>query len=126
MGLLILVVSNHILTHASLRLLTRTGISRKRHRSLGLLGRALLYSVLKRQKLLRTERLVMNLRSGLNEVLQVRACEEVAQVHKFAVVRVLDINHTPAVPATTDRLAVNYNVVLGSDNGEWNNRLSTA
>lgn len=68
----------------------------------------------------------MNLGSGLNEVLQVGTGKEVAQVHKLAVVRVLDIDDTPAVPATPNGPAINDDGLLGTDNSERNNRLKIA
>ncbi len=52
--------------------------------------------------------------------------KEVAQVHKLAVVRVLDIDDTPAVPATPNGLAINDDGLLGTDNSERNNRLKIA
>lgn len=60
----------------------------------------------------------MNLSSRLDEVLQVCSCEEVAEVYEFAVVRVLNIYNTPAVLATTYRLALDDDVVLGTNNSE--------
>lgn len=66
----------------------------------------------------------MDLCSGLNEILQVSSGEEVAQVHKLAVVGVLNVHNTPAVPAAPNRLAVNDNVILRADNSKWNDRLT--
>lgn len=77
-------------------------------------GTALLQS----KQLLGTEGLVVDLASGLDQVLQVGAGEEVAEVDKLAVVLVLDIDHTPAVLATADLLAVDDNGLLATDNGE--------
>jgi hypothetical protein len=67
----------------------------------------------------------VNLSSCLNEVLQVGASEEVAEVHKLAMVRVLDVDDTPPVPAASDGLAVNYDVILRADNGKRNDGLLT-
>jgi hypothetical protein len=89
-----------------------------------LLRGALLHSVLERQKLLRAEGLVVNLGSCLNQILQVGAGKEVAQVHKLAVGRVLDVDHAPAIPATPDRLAVNHHVIFRADYGKWNDPLN--
>lgn len=72
------------------------------------------------QQLLRPERLVMDLRSGLNEILQVCSSQEVSQLHEFAVVGILDVHNTPAGLAATNRLAVNDDVVFGADDGERN------
>lgn len=80
---------------------------------------------LQRNKLLRTERLIVNLGSRLNQVLQVRPSQEVAQVHKLAVIRVLDVDNTPAVFATTDRPTFNDHVVLGADDSKGYNVLVT-
>ena len=47
-------------------------------------------ALLERKQLLGAERLVVDLSSGFDKVLQVGAGEEVAEVHKLAVVLVLD------------------------------------
>lgn len=47
-------------------------------------------ALLEGKELLGTERLVVDLRGGLDQVLQVGTREEVAEVDKFAVVLVLD------------------------------------
>lgn len=68
----------------------------------------------------------MDLSSRLNQVLQVGPSQEVAQVHKLAVIRVLHVDNTPAVFAPTDRPAFNDNIVLGADDGKRNNVLVTS
>lgn len=67
----------------------------------------------------------MDLRGGLDEILQVGAGEEVAEVDELAVVLVLDVDDTPAVLASTDLLASNNDGLLRSDNSEWNDILHT-
>jgi hypothetical protein len=52
-----------------------------------------------------------------------RPCKEVAEVHKFTVVRVFDVDHSPAVLAPTDRFTIDEDVVLRTDNSKWNNFL---
>ena len=47
-------------------------------------------ALLERKQLLGTERLIVDLRSGFDEILQVGAGEEVAEVDEFAMVLVLD------------------------------------
>jgi hypothetical protein len=47
-------------------------------------------ALLERKQLLGTERLVVDLSSGFDEVLQVGAGQEVAEVNKLAVVLILD------------------------------------
>jgi hypothetical protein len=47
-------------------------------------------ALLERKQLLGTERLVVDLSSGFDEVLQVGAGQEVAEVYKLAVVLILD------------------------------------
>ena len=86
-------------------------------------SRARINTLLERKQLLRPERLVMDLRSRLNEVLQVCPGQEVSEVHKFAVVGVLHVDDSPAGLAAADRLAVNDNVVLRADNSERNDLL---
>lgn len=67
----------------------------------------------------------MDLRSSLNEILQVGTSKEITEVHEFAVVRVLDIDNTPTVPAAPDGFAIDDNRLLGTDNSERNNRLKS-
>lgn len=50
-------------------------------------------ALLERKQLLRAEALVVDLRRGFDEVLQMRACEEVAEVDKLAVVLIFDYDH---------------------------------
>ena len=80
---------------------------------------ALINTLLQRQKLLRPERLIVNLGSRLNEILQVGSGQEVSQVHEFAVVRVFDVDDSPTGLAATDGLAVDDDIVLRPYNGEW-------
>jgi hypothetical protein len=84
---------------------------------------ALCAALLERQELLRAERLVVDLRSRLDEILEVRAEEEVPQVDEFAVVLVLDVDNAPPVLATPDLLAIDNDGLLGADNGEGNQTL---
>lgn len=83
-------------------------------------------ALLQGQKLLGTESLVVDLRRRLDQVLQVSAGEEVAKVHKFAVVLILDIDDTPAVLATTNLLARDDDGLLRADNSEWNDVLKSS
>ena len=85
-------------------------------------------ALLEGEQLFGAERLVVDLRGRLDEVLQVRAGEEVAEVYEFAVILVLDcrllmiivvahaicrtIDKAPTVLATADLLAVDDNVLL--------------
>jgi hypothetical protein len=64
-------------------------------------------TLLKGQKLLGTECLVVDLRCCLDQVLEMGACEEVSEIDKFAVVLVLNIDDSPSVLTTTDLLAAN-------------------
>ena len=75
-------------------------------------------ALLQGEKLLGTESLVVGLRGGLNEILEMGAEEEVAQVNEFAVSLVLDVNDTPAVLATANLLAVDNDRLLRADDGE--------
>jgi hypothetical protein len=93
-------------------------------------------ALLEGKQLLGTEGLVVDLRSGFDEVLEVGAGEEVAQVDELAVVLVLDcdglvmklgdlgqyhtVDDTPLGLATTDVLSVNDNRLLGANDGEGN------
>lgn len=84
---------------------------------------ALRAALLEREQLLRTERLVVDLRSRLDQVLEVRAEEEVSEVDEFAVVLVLDVDNAPPVLATPDLLAVDDDGLLGTDNSEGDQTL---
>ena len=60
----------------------------------------------------------MNLRRGLNQILQMRPRQEIPQRHKLAMVLVLHINHTPPILAATHRLAADHDVLFGANDGE--------
>ena len=81
---------------------------------------ALCAALLERQKLLCTERLVVNLRCRLDEVLQMGAKQEIPEINELAVVLVLNVNDTPSVLATADLLAVDNDRLLGPNHGKWN------
>lgn len=83
------------------------------------LGAALLQS----KQLLGTEGLVVDLAGGLDQVLQVGAGEEVAEVDELAVSLVLDVDHAPAVLAAADLLAVDDDGLLTADDGEGDDLL---
>jgi hypothetical protein len=68
------------------------------------------------KQLLGTEGLVVDLAGGLDQILKVGAGQEVAQVDKFAVVLVLDVDDTPAVLAAANLLAIDNNGLLAADN----------
>jgi hypothetical protein len=82
-------------------------------------------ALLKCQKLLGTERLVVDLRCCLDQVLEMGAGEEVSEVDEFAVVLVLDVDDSPSVLTSTDLLAANDDRLLRSNNGEGNDVLMT-
>ena len=65
----------------------------------------------------------MDLRGGFDQVLQVRAREEVAQVDEFAVAFVFDVNGAPAVLAAADGLAGDVDAVFAADDGEGDDGL---
>lgn len=77
-------------------------------------GAALLQS----QQLLGTESLVVDLACRLDEILEVGAEEEVAEVDEFAVVLILHVDDAPAVLAANDLLAVDDDRPLATDNSE--------
>lgn len=84
---------------------------------------ALCAALLQGQKLLGTECLVVDLRCGLNEILEVGSEEEVSQVDEFAVVLVLDVDNAPPVLATANLFAVHDDRLLRSDNSEGDEAL---
>lgn len=75
------------------------------------------------KQLLGTEGLVVDLAGSLDQILKVGAGQEVAQVDKFTVVLVLDVNDTPAVLAAANLLAVDNNGLLTANNRERNDVL---
>ena len=60
----------------------------------------------------------MDLASGFDKILEVSAGKEVPQVDEFAMILVLDVDHTPTVLATADLLAVDNNSFLATHHGE--------
>jgi hypothetical protein len=75
-------------------------------------------ALLQGEELLGTECFVVDLRGGLDEVLKVGSEEEVAEVDKFAVVLVLDVDNAPSVLAASNLLAINNDRLLRSNNSE--------
>lgn len=75
-------------------------------------------ALLEGEQLLGAERLVVDLRGGVDQILEVSAGEEIAEVDEFAVLLVLDVDGSPAVLASANGLAVNIDVALASDDGE--------
>jgi hypothetical protein len=59
-------------------------------------------ALLQGEELLGAEGLVVDLGCRLDEVLEVSAGEEVAEVHEFAVILVFDIDNSPAVLTATN------------------------
>lgn len=65
----------------------------------------------------------MDLAGGLDQILEVGAREEVAEVDEFAMVLVFDVYHAPTVLAATDLLTTNDDGFLASNNCEGNDVL---
>ena len=49
--------------------------------------------------------------------------QKVAEVHKFAVLLVFDVDDSPSILSPADALAINHNRALRADNCERNHRL---
>ena len=94
-----------------------------RRRADGPAAVALGTALLQRQQLLGAERLVVDLRRRLDEVLEVGAEQEVAEVDEFAVVLVLDVDNAPPVLAAADLLAVDDDGLFRADDGEGDEAL---
>ena len=75
-------------------------------------------------QLLSAEGLVVDLAGGFNEILEMGAGQEVAQVHEFAVVLVFDVDHAPAVLSAADLFSVDNDVLLAADDGKWDDILA--
>ncbi|KAI3475819.1 hypothetical protein L1887_62719 [Cichorium endivia] len=86
----------------------------------GLLLGLLLFGrrLLERQQLLAPEGLVVDLGRGLDEILQMGARKEVAQMDKLAVAFVLDIDHAVPVLPAPDLFAIHDDRGFGADNGK--------
>ena len=82
-------------------------------------------ALLQRKKLLRTESLVMNLACRFNQILKVCTREEVTEIDEFAVVFIFNVNHSPAVLATPDLLAIHDDGFFASNDGKWDNILDS-
>lgn len=82
-------------------------------------------ALLQGHELFGAESLVVNLAGSFDKVLQVGTGQEIAEVHEFAMVLILDIDHTPAVLAAAHLFSVDNNVLLASDDCEWNNILAS-
>jgi hypothetical protein len=65
----------------------------------------------------------VDLRCGLNQILEMGAGEEVSEVDEFAVSLVLNVDDTPSVLAAADLLASNDDRLLGTNNREWDDIL---
>lgn len=80
-------------------------------------------ALLECEQLLGTEGFVVDLGSGLDQVLEMGASEKVSEVDEFAVLLVLDVDGSPAVLAAANSLAVNVDVALAADDCEWDDGL---
>ena len=80
-------------------------------------------ALLQGQQLLGAEGLVVGLRGRFNEILQVGAQQEIAQVDEFAVALVLDVDNAPSVLAATDLLAIDDDGLLRPDNSKGDQAL---
>ena len=60
----------------------------------------------------------MNLRSRLDQILQMSPRQEISQRHEFAVVLVFHVDDAPAILAAPDLTPVDDNGVLGADDCE--------
>ena len=102
-------------SYGSDRQLGRHGCGRSSsstRRSLGL-GR-----FLDSQKLLGTESFIMDMSGSFNKILQVGSSQKVTQVHKFAVMFILDIDNTPTSLSATYSLAIHDHVSFRTDNSK--------
>ena len=82
-------------------------------------------ALLQCKQLLRTEGLVVDLACRFNQVLKVCACEEVTEIDEFAVVFVLNVDHSPAVLAAPDLLAIDDDGFFASNDGKRDDILNS-
>jgi len=81
-------------------------------------------ALLEGKQLLGSEALVVDLACRLDQVLQMSAGEEVAQVDKLAVCLVFAIDDSPSVLPTADGLTVHVDGLLAAYDGEGNEGLA--
>jgi hypothetical protein len=75
-------------------------------------------ALLQCQQLLSAESLVVDLRRGLDQILEMSTGEEVSEVDEFTVRLILDVNNAPPVLAAANLLASHNDRLLGADNCE--------
>lgn len=80
-------------------------------------------ALLEGQKLFGTECLVVNLAGSFNEILQVCSRQEVSKGDELAMILILDIDNTPSVLTTSNLSSTNNNVLLTSNDSEWDDVL---
>lgn len=80
-------------------------------------------ALLQSKKLLSTESLIVYLTGGFDQVLEVGAGQEVAEVDEFAVVFVFNVYHAPAVLTAADLFSIDDDRLLTADNSKWNDVL---
>ena len=78
---------------------------------------------LERQQLSAAVCLIVGLSGSLNEILQMRLGEEAAQVDKFAMRFVVDIDDTPAILARSALAAVDEHCLLRTHDGKGDETL---
>jgi len=64
-------------------------------------------ALLECQQLLRAECLIVDLRCGFDQILEMGTGKEISEVYEFAVIFILDVDDTPPVLASPDLLASN-------------------
>lgn len=65
----------------------------------------------------------MDLGGRLDQILEMGSKQEVSQVNKFAVGLVLHVDDAPSVLTSANLLAIDNDVLLGTDDGKWNKAL---
>lgn len=65
----------------------------------------------------------MDLRCGLNQVLEMGTGEEVSEVDEFTVVLILNVDDTPSVLTAAHLLAANDDRFLRTNNCKWDDVL---
>lgn len=81
-------------------------------------------ALLEGEQLFGTESLVVDLRGGFDEILQMGSEKEVSQVDEFAVVLIFNVDDTPAVLAAANLLAINNDGLFGADDSKRNQALA--
>lgn len=71
-------------------------------------------------QLLCPECLIVDHGSCFDQILKMSSSQKVTKMNEFTMLRILNINGSPACLSTAHSLSINNNVAFGTNNGKWN------